>query len=374
MNCQGETRFIFVTEEETIMKAFRPARTLLALSGTLVMGCAWIALWNFAGGTGSAAPAGAPSGMPQGFDPEITSVSPSQVSPGSEGVLKIVGRNFASGATMSFWNPGIQVLDTNVLSSAEITARIRVSTSAAAGTSTLTVTNPDGHVGQASFTVTGSGAQPMAAPYAPPSNLAMGLVAWWKFDEASGTTAYDSAGNGNTGTLINNPAWDSGKSGSALRFSGVNNYVNTNLDVQPNAMPSTTWAAWVYPTRVNFHERQFILSDNGGGYARSVFVAADQVRWGIFTGEDEAWRPAPVDVNQWQHIAVVYTPTNVEFYKNGIRYSWGHRPKGQASRFNLQIGRDPGFGGFYQGLIDDVRIYSRALSPDEVSAIYRGGL
>jgi hypothetical protein len=49
-----------------------------------------------------------------------------------------------------------------------------------------------------------------------------GLVGWWKFDEGSGTVAYDSSGNGNDGNLTNGPTWTTGKIGGALSFDGVN--------------------------------------------------------------------------------------------------------------------------------------------------------
>jgi len=51
------------------------------------------------------------------------------------------------------------------------------------------------------------------------------LLAYWKFDEGSGTTAGDSSGNGNDGTLVNGPTWVSGRHGMALSFDGVDDYV-----------------------------------------------------------------------------------------------------------------------------------------------------
>ena len=322
---------------------------------------------------GGAAPTYAPEPAAQANDPVISSVIPSQVAPGSEGVLKITGSNFAPGATVSLWNPGIQVLDTNVLSSTEITSHVRVAANAAGGPTTLNVTNPDGRVGIADFTVTGNlPPAPATAPGNVPPTVAEGLIAWWRFDEGSGSVANDSAGNGNNGNLVGSPMWVDGQTGKALEFNGVKDYVDTPVDVQPRAMSSTTWTAWVYPMRVNFHERQFILSDNTGDWGRSIFVAADAARFGVFTGDDHPWLVAPADVNQWQFVAVVYTPDNIQFYRNGVAYSWDHRPKGMISRHPLQIGRNPGFGGFYKGRVDDVRIYNRALSEAEIRAIQNG--
>src|SRR3989344_6333653 len=58
------------------------------------------------------------------------------------------------------------------------------------------------------------------------ADITSGLVAHYKFDEGSGTTASDSSGNNNIGTLINNPAWTTGKIGGGLSFDGVDDYVN----------------------------------------------------------------------------------------------------------------------------------------------------
>ncbi len=75
-----------------------------------------------------------------------------------------------------------------------------------------------------------------------------GLVGCWMFDEGSGTTAFDSSGNGNDGTLVLadgavSPAWVSGKYGSALSFDGVDDYVA--LTAQPPITNGFTFTAWV---------------------------------------------------------------------------------------------------------------------------------
>ena len=62
------------------------------------------------------------------------------------------------------------------------------------------------------------------------ADIVSGLVGWWKFDEGSGTSAYDSSGSGNTGTLGNSPTWGGGKIGPyALSFNGANQSVTTSF-------------------------------------------------------------------------------------------------------------------------------------------------
>src|SRR4030095_2042071 len=94
--------------------------------------------------------------------------------------------------------------------------------------------------------------------------------------------------------------------------------------------------------------------------------------FGIFTGSG-VWTPVSVTTNQWQHIAVVFTPSNIEFYKNGVRFSLGAAPVFGGSNFKLQIARNPGFGEYYQGRVDEVSIYNRALTSNEIPRIYSFG-
>src|SRR5262249_28373367 len=94
-----------------------------------------------------------------------------------------------------------------------------------------------------------------AACVAPPS----GLAGWWTGDgTANDLTGTNTAGAGGGVYAAN------GYVGGALSFDGTSGFVATLLDVQPSAMPSSTWEAWVYPTRLG--NRQQILSGDDGGY------------------------------------------------------------------------------------------------------------
>ncbi|MBI4661362.1 MAG: carbohydrate-binding protein, partial [Verrucomicrobia bacterium] len=205
-------------------------------------------------------------------------------------------------------------------------------------------------------------------PVEPPASAACvespaGLKAWWTGDG----NPRDRQGN-HPGTLKNGASYTVGKVGEAFIFDGGDDYVDTALDVQPSAMPSTTWEAWVFPTRPG--PRQQILSCDDGGYDRSVLI--EDRGFGVFTGAG-GWVPVTISPSQWQHIAVVYTPTNIEFYKNGVRFSFGAAPVGQSTGNKLQIGRNPGFGEYFMGRIDEVAVYDRALSPTEIAAMFAAG-
>jgi len=191
-----------------------------------------------------------------------------------------------------------------------------------------------------------------------------GLVAWWPGDGHS----LDLQGS-NHGTNRNGATYTSGKAGESFVFDGLDDYVETAFDAQPSAMPNTTWECWVFPTVADGARRQ-ILSTDDGNYDRSVGIESSTFI--VFTGWG-AWYVTGLSLNRWQHIAVVFATNNVEFYKDGVRFSYGYAPVGQDTTRRLNIGRNPGFGEYFQGRIDEVGIYNRALSAAEINAIYNTG-
>ncbi|MDQ6765485.1 MAG: dockerin type I domain-containing protein [Verrucomicrobiota bacterium] len=202
---------------------------------------------------------------------------------------------------------------------------------------------------------------------APPS----GFVSQYKAED----NGNDSIGI-NPGILQNGVTFASGEVGRAFRFDGTSGQsVKTSLDVQPSAMPATTWEAWIYPTTANIGTRQTIFGDDDGGNDRTVIIEQGTNNFGIFTGTSTVWQPVAATLNAWQHIAVVYTQTDVLFFKNGIRYSLGAPATGtQSTVKRFTIGSNPSFPlETFIGLIDEVGVYSRALTAGEVQAIYNAG-
>jgi uncharacterized protein (TIGR03437 family) len=219
------------------------------------------------------------------------------------------------------------------------------------------------NVGGQSFTITQTGSQTSGNCIPPPA----GMVGWWPGDG----NANDIQG-ANPGTLQNGATFAAGQVGQAFSFDGTDDYVSTNLDAQPSAMPNTAWDAWVFPTRVNQSFRQGIMSIDTGGFARSVLIEAGTGNFGVFTGSG-VWQPTPVTLNQWQHIAVVYTPTGIRFYKNGVEFIFNGGPNTTGSSGRFTIGRFPGFPQYFQGRIDEVEVFNRALSQAEIQAIFNAG-
>ena len=111
--------------------------------------------------------------------PEVTAVDPPGAVRGSTVMLKVTGRNFGKGAKISFANTDIRVMETNDLSSTELTARVQVAPKAATGTTSLYVTNPNYRQAEFAFEVTGTSTTKTTAPpatSATPSDLRFEVV------------------------------------------------------------------------------------------------------------------------------------------------------------------------------------------------------
>ncbi len=206
----------------------------------------------------------------------------------------------------------------------------------------------------------------------PPGALnAPGASAIWTFEETSGTVAQDSVGS-NHGTLANGVVRTAaGKRGSALQFDGGNDSVNTPLNInQGPTTPGVTFEAWVYPTSTSGGRHHVFGTDDGN---HDWSLLREGGTWFVFTGDSSQSTGMSVDVNQWQHVAAVFTPgVGIVFYKNGVsrlvpQISY------ETSDANLALGRNPGFGEYFDGRIDEAAVYPRALTELEVRAHYQIG-
>jgi len=201
------------------------------------------------------------------------------------------------------------------------------------------------------------------------------LVGYWKFDEGSGTTANDSSGYGNNGTLYNGPTWTSGKVGGALSFDGVNDYVDCGNGASLNNISAITIEAWIYQKSISTLStayNQAIVNKldwgNNMGYEFSLIATSNYPR--IYSGNRSAFYPVANPLNVWVHYVVTIDANgNYVFYKNGVNVQAGSGLGLNISLTNssLLIGKE---STYFDGLIDEVRIYNRALSAAEIKALY----
>lgn len=154
-----------------------------------------------------------------------------------------------------------------------------------------------------------------------------------------------------------------------FEFNGTSTVVTTNINPQPNTMSSTTWMAWVYPTSTTL---QHVLSiDNHSGAFNRALVIQNS-NWSAFTGTSTTFESHSVDLNQWQHVAVVYTPSGITVYKNGTAASFGSAPTINNTAQTFTIGRSAAGGwDYFQGAIAWVAVYPRELGKNEIQSACR---
>jgi len=209
-------------------------------------------------------------------------------------------------------------------------------------------------------------------------SLLNGLVGWWKFDEGSGTVAYDSSGNGNDGTLTNGPTWATGKIGGALSFDGVDDYVGVATIQNVNG-GGVTFSAWIKPTHFDSINYPHIISGAGVSFhgAGPAYISSNNKgRVGFYLGGSSAGnvftRVVPLLV--WSHITAISNGTNYQIFWNGALEQQSSQTTGQVGDSAIMIGNKTGGSDrTWLGLIDDVRIYNRALSTAEVQGLHQLG-
>jgi fibronectin type 3 domain-containing protein len=200
---------------------------------------------------------------------------------------------------------------------------------------------------------------------------ALGVVAAYSFDEGAGTTVADSSGNGNTGTISNATWAAAGKYGAALLFNGTNARVNIPNSSSLQLTSGMTLEAWVNPATVSNAWRDVIYKGNDNYYlGATTSPTGGPGGGGTFggTGADVVGSSA-LPTNTWSHLALTYDNASLRLYVNGILADSQARTGAIATSTNqLQIGGDSIYGQYFNGIIDDVRIYNSAISAAQIQA------
>ncbi len=206
-----------------------------------------------------------------------------------------------------------------------------------------------------------------------------GLAGYWHFDEGVGTTAFDAAGMGNNGSIVNSPIWQSGsscRSGGCLSFDGINDYVNASSSSFKFGTGNFSVSMWVYPTsfvsEVGLYD-SLILGGVGG--RTDAFVLVQNASTGnIRLFSQNAYTSATSNslfLNTWNHIAIVRSGVTVTFYINGAPDPTTVTLPTNITSGGAVLGRYSDVsGGYFSGRVDEVRIYNRALSATEVATMY----
>jgi hypothetical protein len=198
-----------------------------------------------------------------------------------------------------------------------------------------------------------------------------GLVAAYSFNEGGGSSVTDTSGSANHGTILG-ATWNaSGRYGSALSFDGVNDWVTVNDSNSLDLTNGMTLEAWVRPTTLSGW-RTAIMKEASTGLTYGLY-AHDNMPWPatyVHTTIDwSASGTSPITLNEWTHLAAAYDGATLRLHVNGVEVA-SRAVSGNitASSLPLRIGGNAPWGEYFQGMIDDVRVYRRALSPSEINA------
>lgn len=209
------------------------------------------------------------------------------------------------------------------------------------------------------------------------------MIAHWTFDEGEGTESFDISGNGYDVTLLNGTGWAGGVSGSCLHFDGVNDYSIAQDNDRLTGMNRLTVEAWIYLEEGVTDDHTSIVDKWGLPYNAS---------WGLLIDRDEIIRMGVTEASesggiekimlstqkilfrQWTYVVSIFDGYDCQFYINGVKTNRVVRGD-RGDNFTVNNNTCPvylggGNGGYFKGMIDEVRIYNYVLDEAEIEARY----
>jgi len=199
-------------------------------------------------------------------------------------------------------------------------------------------------------------------------------VAYWNLNENTGSVANDSSGNGINGTLVNNPTWVAGKCGSGLSLDGQNDNVNVGSSsiinparmtaetwINPSTSPANNWgiifARW--PGATAYH---FSLGDGTTNNKLTIYINTS-------SGTKNVSIPTTISLGAWHHVAFTYDGTNLNLYVDGtLSATTTHSGNITSVASSSLIGDKVSATLPFKGIVDEFKVYSRALSQAEIAA------
>lgn len=217
------------------------------------------------------------------------------------------------------------------------------------------------------------------------ANTRDGLVGWWKLDEGTGTTAFDSSWKGNLGTINSHQTWKSNcPTFKCLSFDGVADNITTGNVLGLADLPISV-SCWVYLSSASL-KGAFIKIGSattgvgfGIGGSDHTFDTSGNEILALF--ENVIWKPSGANAGTgWHHlVAVMNTDHSVKFYNNAVNVATTSAggsgivaPATQTSIGGYTSGIPS--NRFFNGLLDDMRVYNRSLTAQEVIDLFKSGV
>jgi len=206
------------------------------------------------------------------------------------------------------------------------------------------------------------------------ANTDPSLVGFWKLDEGTGTVAADSSPGQNHGTFNGDPQWVEGWLGGAVQFDGSDDYIDTGW--------TENLATWTVSAWVTSPAAPAAASASGPVHREGNY----QINWNhtdtvyqdaiaINAGGWNAAKYGPVDADTWYFVVGTYDGEELKAYRNGELITTNSTPSGAAAAEgnSLKFGRHAAAAQYFNGTVDDVRVYNRALTADEILIVMQGG-
>ena len=195
-------------------------------------------------------------------------------------------------------------------------------------------------------------------------------VAAYSLDEGEGGTAHDSSGNGHEAT-IHGAEWAGGKYGTALRFdASKHDYLSIPDSPELQLSDGFTLEAWVRPasaqaeapilTKETAESFSYMLDAGGESSGKPEGLVADESSTASVADSEE------IPPRAWSYLTLTSDGEDLRLYVNGKLVATAAAKSAQSSEGDLKIGGNQVFGDYFDGLIDEVRVYSRALSAEEI--------
>ncbi|MBN2136966.1 MAG: lamin tail domain-containing protein [Sedimentisphaerales bacterium] len=188
----------------------------------------------------------------------------------------------------------------------------------------------------------------------------VGLESHWCFDGS----AMDSVGT-NNGTLYGGAGWASGKVGDALSLDGSGDYVGASATDALKGS-SVTVSMWIRVTGLTGYWNPVLTQHDATGDGYYFYVFNNKPAFSVMTGgaTSLAGSPETIGLNEWCHVAGTNDGSTIRLYVNGESKGSATSTGRTGADYDLYVGYD-GYSDYFSGLVDDVRVYDRALSPHE---------
>jgi len=200
------------------------------------------------------------------------------------------------------------------------------------------------------------------------------LIGWWTFDEGSGTTAFDSSGKGNDGTLgpEGDPEWVDGIIGGAIELDGSDDYIAIDSIADDLTDNNFTVSAWIKTTA---GEGNVISANDSGSGHQFIFGVTGSGTLLVEAHSNINSYPPVINDGEWHFIAYVRDGTTAYAYTDGELVGTETPDGDPARQVRWSIGQewDDAPSDEFNGLVDDVHFFNHPLTEDEIQRVMKGG-